>query len=104
MNNAYATQNCQTWGNRDIIFEINTFPNNSLPTVIYRDENAVLGKNAMLKVSIVAASTAISMPHLLHASKRKCTGGILCWTYPFRNGSLGTEREATCCVGMVIVS
>ena len=82
---AHATQNFRTWEKREAIFEINTFPNNGIPTVIYYDnlsnENTALGKNVMLKVAIVTGTTVRSMPHLLNRGKMKCSGGTLCWAY-----------------------
>ena len=58
-------------------------------------------KKPMLRAAMVTSLASKSYPNLLDTNDMSCQHGLLCWTFPFKNGSFATEREPSCCIGFI---
>ena len=61
-----------------------------------------LAEKTILRVVMITSLAIKARPDLLDHHEMLCQSGLLCWTYPLRNGSLSKSREPTCCLGYPI--
>ena len=92
---ANGSRNSGMWKNEKALFEVVSVSN-------LFDANPTFAERKLLKVAMVKWQTSESRPDLLDYTNMDCQHGMLCWLYPFKNGSFTKKREATCCLGFVM--